>query len=297
MNKNVVLFDMNNLAMRAVHINGVKTVDPNTKTISDINWSYWKFIMFSNIYQSLYKVPTKTIVLAIDSRNSWRYTVWPRYKEARKKKNKENKDLFPWETFYKEYDEFAIELQEHFPIKVLQIEGAEADDIIGVISRQIDDPVEIISTDKDFLQLSCERVKIYNPLLKTHVSHPSPSMFLIEECMMGQAKDSIFNIKTPLDWPDDKKKPGFGPSAFEKVMIYGVKKWLQDNNLSERFLFNKKLMDFSEIPQNLQNVIMADYTEYKYPDPSMMWEYVKKYEWPEVIDKFTQIEDKFLQLY
>lgn len=94
--KKVLLFDLNNLAMRVVHIPDVKHVDPDTKLITGIDWAYWKLVMFSNIYSSLFKVPAHTVVLAADSRDSWRYQHWPRYKEDRKKKNQDNKDNFPW---------------------------------------------------------------------------------------------------------------------------------------------------------------------------------------------------------
>jgi len=295
--KKVMLFDTNNLAMRAVHINDVKNVNKDTKKVQSIDWNYWRLVMFSNIYGCLFKVPIHTLVLAVDSKDSWRYKAWPGYKEDRKKKNADNKDDFPWEEYFAEYDKFLLEIRSHFPIKVLQIGGCEADDIIGVIANNVSDNVEVVSTDKDFLQLSCDRIKIYNPLKKQHVSHPNPAMFLAEQIMCGQAKDSIYNIKTPLDHPKDQRKPGFGPKAFEKVLESGIGKWLTDNNLLERYKFNKMLMDFSCIPTDIQTTIMEEYNNYQYPSPDNMWSYIESQGWPEMINNFTQLENAFLQLY
>jgi hypothetical protein len=295
--KKVMLFDMNNLAMRSVHIKDVKHVDKETKLVTDIDWAYWKLVMFHSIYGALHKVPLHTLVLAVDSKNSWRYKVWERYKEDRKKKSQVNKENFPWEDYYEQYDQYIEDLRNHFPIKVLKIDSCEADDIIGVIAKEVEDPVEIVSTDKDFLQLSSDRVKIYNPMKKQHVSHPNPSAFLAEQIMCGQAKDSIFNIKTPLDHPEGKRKPGFGPKAFEKAYEHGIKDWLIENDLVERFRFNRTLMSFHEIPSELQNQIMQEYEEYNYPEPSMMWSFIEKQGWPEMIENFTQLENKFLELY
>jgi hypothetical protein len=295
--KKVMLFDLNNLAMRVVHIGDVKTVNKETKEVEHIDWAYWRLVMFTNIYSSMYKVPMHTLVLAADSKNSWRYGAWERYKEDRKKKNAKDKSKFPWDEYYVQYDQFIKDMREHFPVKVIQLDKTEADDIIGVIAKEVPGNVEIVSTDKDFLQLSCERVKIYNPMKKTHVSHPNPAMFLIEQCMIGQAKDSIFNIKTPLDHPEGKRKPGFGPKAFEKALEYGVKEWLVDNDLVKRFQFNKMLMDFNEIPQEIQDNIMSNYNEYKYPEPSKMWKFIEEQGWPDMIENFTQLENKFLELY
>ncbi len=292
-----MLFDMNNLAMRSVHIKDVKLVDKTTKKVISIDWAYWRLVMFSNFYSSMYKVKAHTLVLAVDSKNSWRYGVWDRYKEDRRLKNKANKEEFPWEEYYKQYDGFLAEIKTSFPVKMIQIPSCEADDIIGVIVQNISDPVEIISTDKDFLQLSSDRVKIYNPMKKMHVSHPNPKMFLAEQIMMGQNKDSIFNIKTPLDHPFGKRKPGFGPKAFEKVLEYGIGDWLKDNGLMERYKFNKMLMDFKMIPTQVKNTIMNTYTNYEYPKAHAMWDFIKEQGWPEMIENFTQVENKFLELY
>lgn len=292
-----MLFDMNNLAMRSVHIQDVKFVDKETKKVIEIDWEYWKLVMFQSIYGALFKVPLHTMVLAVDSKNSWRYGVWERYKEDRKKKNQVNKDDFPWEDFYANYDQFLQEIREHFPIKVMKIDSCEADDIIGVVAKEVESPVEIVSTDKDFLQLSCERISIFNPMKKQHVDHPNPNMFLAEQIMCGQAKDSIFNIKTPLDHPEGKRKPGFGPKAFEKAVEYGIKDWLVDNDLVERYKFNKRLMAFSEIPQEVQDTIMDEYSNYEYPEPAKMWEFIENHNWPEMKENFTQLENKFLELY
>ncbi len=295
--KKVMLFDMNNLAMRSIHISDVKTVNKETKQVEHIDWAYWKLVMFSNIYGCLFKVPLHTIVLCVDSKNSWRYEAWPRYKEDRKKKNQLNKDGFPWKDFFEHYEGFLADIKSHFPVKVIKLDRCEADDIIGVITQGETSHVEIVSTDKDFLQLSCDRVKVYNPMKKQHVSHPNPAMFLAEQIMCGQKKDSIFNIKTPLDHPEGKRKPGFGPKAFEKVLEHGIGAWLQENELLDRYKFNKMLMAFSEIPEEIQTTIMDTYRDYKYPAPDQMWAFIEKQGWPEIIENFTQLENKFMELY
>ena len=292
----IILHDMNNLAVRTVFIKDVTMKDKTTKEVINIDWEYWKLIMFSSIYGSIFKIrDASSVVLAVDDRRSWRYDIWKRYKEDRKKKKKN--DGFPWDTFFEKYNELLDELRDHMPFKVLRVKSAEADDIIGVIAQTITDPCEVISNDKDYLQLSSNRVKIYNPMTKKHVSHPNPEMFLIEQCLQGQAKDSIFNIKTSLDHPEGKRKPGFGPKAFEKVVVYGWKQWLKDNNLQERYIFNRRLMDFALIPNKIKETIMDDYEGYEYPHPDNIWKFIKKQEWPDFIDGFNMLEQKMLRLY
>ena len=296
-NMSITIHDMNNLAMRVIHIKDVKTVDKKTKKVIDIDWTYWRYVMFSSIYASMFKEKTSELILAVDSKNSWRYEIWSRYKEDRKKKKKKTDDEFPWDTFFEKYQEFLDDIQTCLPWKVIKLDRCEADDVIGIIAIDTPKKVTIISTDKDFLQLSSDRVKIYNPMKKQYISHPNPVMFLTEQCLIGQKKDSIFNIKTPLNWPDGKRKPGFGPKAFEKVVEYGVIDWLNDNNHMDQFKFNQKLMSFNLIPDDIQESIMSEYNNYEYPEPDMIWDFIKRQGWPEYIDDFTQVENKLMGLY
>jgi hypothetical protein len=292
-----VMFDMNNQVIRSVHNKDVKYVNKRTKKVTSVDWDYWRYLVFSSVYGSLFKGKVNEVVLAIDSPDSWRFKKWPRYKEDRKLKKKKNDDEFPWKQFFIEYDEFMADIAGHLPVKVLKRGEAEADDIIGVVANKTQGNMTVISTDKDYLQLSSKRVKIYSPMKQQFVSHPNPEMFLIEQSLIGQGKDSIFNIKTPLDHPVGKRKPGFGPKAFEKVVAHGWKEWLTENNLWERYEFNRSLMDWRQIPQPLQDNIMDDYNNYKYPNPEMIWAFIKRHGWPEYIDNFSRLEDKFMQLY
>jgi hypothetical protein len=173
----------------------------------------------------------------------------------------------------------------------------EADDIIGVLTLNTEEKIHIISMDKDFLQLSCDRVSIYDPLKKTNVSHPNPDIFLIEQCLIGQKKDDIYNIITPLDHPHGKRKPGFGPAALEKVMVYGWYGWLQDNNLVDRFKFNLRLMDFRMIPEDVKATVLKEYNDYVLPPPDMIYNFFKDHEWPTYIEKLTAVENNLYRLY
>ena len=294
---NVTLFDTNNLAMRCVHVGDVKTVNKSTKKVTNIDWDYWKYLMFSSIYKSIFTNKSTSIVTAIDDKKSWRYEIWKRYKEDRKKKKLNDTSEFPWDKFFVHYNGFMQDIKDHLPIIVLKQPRAEADDIIGVITGNEQQQCTIVSNDKDYLQCSCSRVKIYNPMKKMYISHPDTEMFLVEQSMIGQSKDSIFNIKTPLDHPEGKRKPGFGPKAFEKVVEYGIEKWLDDNELKERYNFNRSLMDFELIPDDIKESIQKEYDNYVYPNPDMILKFFKKYNWPEYIDNFTQVEDNFMRLY
>lgn len=297
--KKTICFDVNNLAMRNLFGQDVLKYDPdNSKKVVDMDTETFKFRVFDSIYKSLLNVHgVNEIVLAMDDRHSWRKLYWSKYKSHRKESR--DKLEFDWDGYYDMYESFLLEIKNHFPFKVIRCKDTEADDVIGVLCLEKQQEWYIISNDKDFLQLCKKNVTIYNPLKKTHVAHPNPELFLVEECMKGQAKDNIFNIKTPLEHPDDKRKPGFGDKAFEKVLSYagGWEKWLEDNNLRERYEFNRNLMDFSRIPSEIRRRVLRDYDEYIKPNPDNILSFFKKYKWPDYLENFTQVENKILNVY
>jgi len=318
-----VFHDTNNLAIRNLYGPDVITLDPqDKKKVISVDWEVWKLRMFTSIYASLFQIPnTRECILAVDDKSSWRYKIWPRYKEERKRKPKQS-DI-DMELFFKVYSEFMQELTDFFPIKVLKVPFAEGDDIIGtLVPENNTNKSLIISTDKDYLQLFSKNVKVYNPIKKEYMEHPNPEMFIIEQCMIGQVKDSIFNIVTPQDYPIGLRKPGFGPKAFEKAVVVGIKETLGQTkkipkkkykideeertysndgfSLQERFDFNRKLMDFQLIPNVVKNAIRESYYNSKayFPDdPGVMHEFFKKHNWPEYLEQYVKVEQKLLNLF
>jgi len=290
-----VLIDGNNAMMRALHTDGTLIWDQDKKNVLDYDWEYFEFRIFQTIYYSIFEANASELVFAIDGDKSkiWRKLYWSRYKESRKKDNKIN-----WSDVFDHYMSFMSELKDNFPFKILRNPNAEGDDIIGTIVQNSPQKHHIVSVDKDFMQLyEKDRVTIYSPLKQAEMKHPSPEHFIIEQCLLGQSKDDIFNIKTPLDHPQGKRKPGFGPKALEKVVSYGWKTWLKDNNLEERFEFNRNLMDFKRIPKSLQKSIMNMYKIKDFPHPDKMYKYIEKKNWNHFLDNWNNVEQKLLALY
>ena len=112
------------------------------------------------------------VVLCSDNRKYWRKEFFPFYKAGRKK-TREKSDL-DWHMIFDMLAKFKQELRDNFPYKVVDVEGAEADDIIGtLVPRHImHENLLIISSDGDFLQLQMYNgrseftVKQYNPAQK-----------------------------------------------------------------------------------------------------------------------------------
>ena len=140
------------------------------------------------------------VVLCCDNRKYWRKDFFPFYK-ANRKKTREKSDL-DWHLIFDMLAKFKQELRETFPYKVIDVEGAEADDIIGTLVPIYSqhEKVLIISSDSDFHQLQqYGNVKQYNPSQKKFVKSENPLMDLKEKIIRGDKGDGIPNVFSPSD--------------------------------------------------------------------------------------------------
>lgn len=139
------------------------------------------------------------MVIACDNTNYWRKQVFPYYK-ANRKKSIEKSEL-DWKSIFDCLNKIRAELKEYFPYRVIDIEAAEADDIIGTLVSDRGtmlaggEPILILSGDKDFIQLhTYANVKQYDPVRKKFIKHDNPEQYLLEHIIKGDAGDGVPNI-------------------------------------------------------------------------------------------------------
>ena len=103
-----------------------------------------------------------------------RRKLYPQYKENRKVKKRLNRNV-DWGTAPQDEEQSMIqqmgrliEYLEQLPLTLVSVDGIEADDGMAHISQQLLPKSDIIlmSTDKDFLQLVDDRVKVWSPTKK-----------------------------------------------------------------------------------------------------------------------------------
>ena len=159
------------------------------------------------------------------------------------------------------------ELIKYFPYRVLEVEGAEADDLIGAICNHFGDgeSILILSGDKGFLQLQkYSKVKQYNPVAKDYVITGDPSKTKKEHIMRGDRGDGIPNFLTkdnvfvnggrqkPLSKLKLEQWSKLDPEDFcDYTMLYGYKR-------------NQQLVDFDFIPINIQKEVINTYINYEF---------------------------------
>lgn len=208
------------------------------------------------------------VVLCSDNRKYWRKEFFPFYKAGRKKA-REKSDL-DWHLIFDMLAKFKVELKENFPYKVIDVEGAEADDIIGtLVPRHIMfENILIISSDNDFLQLQRYntgkyKVKQYNPAQKKFVTSIDPQKELKEKIIRGDKGDGIPNILSPSDcFVRDIRQTTISKVKLDKFLTENYIDW-SDENAKIGFSRNQTLIDLSFIPSEIKDKIINTYEEVK----------------------------------
>jgi hypothetical protein len=215
------------------------------------------------------------VVLCSDNRKYWRKEFFPFYKAGRKKSRK-NSDL-DWHLIFDMLAKFKVELRENFPYKVVDVEGAEADDVIGTLVPMFADKekILILSSDGDFLQLQKygSNVKQYNPSLKKYIKSENPLLELKEKIIRGDKGDGIPNIFSPSDcFVRDLRQKAITKGVLEKYLNEHYGDW-QDENARVGFSRNQTLIDLSLIPGDIKQKIINTFEETKPANKQKMLNY------------------------
>jgi len=234
------------------------------------------------------------MIIACDSGNVWRREVFPNYKASRKKVR--DKSGHDWTTIFEIMSKIKDELKEHMPYKVIELDTAEADDIIAVlVKKYINQKILILSGDKDFIQLHNNRVKQYNPVLSKFVGQgETPSIYIKEHILKGDRSDGIPNVLSD----DDVFIEGRRQRPLTKKKI---ESWVDRMELTledfptfteeeqKNYDRNRKLIDLSLIPPELEAKIYNEFDEVKVAHRSKILNYFitrKLKTLIEVIDEF-----------
>jgi len=225
-----------------------------------------------------FKTDYGEIVLCCDNRKYWRKDFFPFYKASRKK-NREKSNL-DWHMIFDMLAKFKDELKENFPYKVIDVEGAEADDIIGtLVPRHIaHENIVIISSDGDFLQLQRYNtgkynVKQYNPAQKKFIKSEEPIIELKQKIIQGDKGDGIPNIFSPSDcFVRELRQKPITKGSLSKLLSEDIVN--TDNEyVKSGFLRNQTLIDLTFIPQEIKEGIINKYEETKPASRNKLFNY------------------------
>jgi hypothetical protein len=202
------------------------------------------------------------VVIACDNKRYWRREIFPAYKANRKK----NRDAsgHDWVTIFECMAKIRQELKDHSPYKVIDVDGAEADDVIGALVREYSsrEPILILSSDKDFVQLqSYPNVKQYSPILKKFIKTEDPKEQLRELIIRGDSGDGIPNVLSP----DNCLVEGLRQKPITKKILLQLMDITQPTteSVARNWDRNSHLIDLNRIPQSICKNIIDTYSEVK----------------------------------
>jgi 5'-3' exonuclease len=214
------------------------------------------------------------VILCCDNRKYWRKEWFPHYKAGRKKAR--DKSDLDWHMIFDMLAKFKQELKEYFPYKCIDVEGAEADDIIGTLvpRHSAHEKILILSSDGDFLQLQqYKNVKQYNPSLKKYVVSENPIDDLKEKIIRGDKGDGIPNVLSPADcFVNDLRQKPITKGVLDKLMKTPPEQW-EDAETLVGWSRNKMLIDLTMIPEEIKTKIINTYDDIKPPSRGKMFNY------------------------
>jgi len=199
------------------------------------------------------------IIICNDGRHYWRNEMFEYYKANRKKQRKTSS--VDWDEYYKIMNVIQDEIVNNLPYKNIQIDNAEADDIIAILTRHFhtNEDIMIVSSDKDFQQLQrYPNVHQYSPIKKDFLVCENPEEFLIEHIIKGDSSDGIPNILSDDDVfiQEDKRQK---PCGKKKIGI--IREELSEWTSTDKWNRNQQMIDMTMIPEDVENTILLEFNK------------------------------------
>lgn len=216
------------------------------------------------------------IVFAMDDKltHSFRKNLYPEYK-AQRSLVKRQYQVYPIKDYIVEVIFKELDVEQENGYHLVKVEGAEGDDVIATTMLKLKENYVgsmLIASDHDFLQIEGLReFDLFGKEAKRDLGGEEVSAkdYLIGKILMGDRSDNIQQVftrcgpKTALKWTKDKE-------ALKKVLK-------EDHSLASRYLLNKKMIDFNNIPQDLSDKILKSVNESLYKNvklnkkPAINW--------------------------
>ena len=271
----MILVDMNQISLASVmmHLNITK------RDSVDMGMVRHMILNSLRMYRQSYFKEFGELVICYDSKNYWRREYFPEYKAGRRKSRETSSH--DWNDIFECLNTIKSEIKDNFPYKVLEVYGAEADDIIATLCGELEfdnGKTLILSGDKDFIQLhKFKNVKQYSPITKKFINGEDPKEYLYQHILKGDSSDGVPNVLSP----DNTFVDGLRQKPLSKKKI---SEWagplceqiLPNDELKRNYQRNKKLIDLTESPKELFLECLKAYDDAPEGDRSKLLNYFIK---------------------
>jgi len=288
----LILLDFSQTAIAAIsagsnHFGSALTEDAARHMILNMLQSYKK--KFTGKYGEL--------MICCDGPNNWRRDVFPYYKAKRRENKAKAESPIDWEMVYRVMNQTISDLDEFFPYKVIQIVGAEGDDVIAVMAKyfaenemiqegidEVPQNTLIISSDHDYKQLQVYgNVTQWSYLTKEFVRTKDPIGDLHTKLLKGDAGDGVPNAFSDDDvFVTDKRQT---PATEKRCtpILEQLQAGVKPERISRNVARNNKLMNLlDQIPEDLVNKILDRY--HSAPTNNNMMTYFIKHRMKNLMD-------------
>ena len=230
------------------------------------------------------------VILCYDDKNYWRREIFPFYKKNRKQERATSK--YDWDEVFSVLNKIRDEIKGNLPYHVIQVQGAEADDVIASLcihnsKRETPEPTLILSADKDFIQLhKYDFVSQYDPIRNRWIENENPVQYLQEHIVRGDRSDGIPNILTC----DDAIVSGKTQKKMSKEKIAALANLDPEQFTNyirlRNWKRNSQLIDFTHIPQQVVERILTTFSKNR-PVESVSIDYFIQNNIQDLIEEFS----------
>jgi 5'-3' exonuclease len=210
----LILVDFSSIVHRKLHTS-ISAVKPRKEDGKYLTSDYIALLRH-NILNELFEIHNTfthaygELVVCLDNHSAkyWRKDFYPLYKHSRKKIRQESEVNYG--EVFEEVDVIINAIDKFLPYRAISVPGAEADDIMLVLSRIFSTKENILihSPDKDLIQAQRDRknVKQYSSLtgkyLVPEAKHDNMQHWVTEHCVLGDPGDNIPRIVDECEFSD-----------------------------------------------------------------------------------------------
>ena len=234
-------------------------------TNADIEEDLLRHMVLNSVraYNVKFKNEFGEMIIACDAGNNWRRQIFPYYK-ANRRKNREKSEI-NWTSVFETLNKVRDELKDYFPYRVLRVDGAEADDIIGTLAQtygNTNEKILILSGDKDFVQLQAYmNVQQFDPVQKKWRKTNDVDKFMKEHIIRGDAGDGVPNFLSADDTfvVGARQKP-ISQKKLDQWLDTDPKEFC-DEKMLRGYLRNQQLVDLNFIPPDIKKEVLVQYEQ------------------------------------
>ena len=273
------------LSSLMVQLGGKKNIEPD----------FVRHMVLNSLrsYRSKFQGEFGELVLCYDNKGNWRREYFPNYKHGRRKDRKASS--LDWGAIFDTLHLIKQELQDNFPYKVLEVESAEADDIIASVVKYVSESpshyekVLIVSGDKDFIQLQKHSfVTQYSPVLKKFVNGIDPEVYIKEHILKGDRSDGVPNFLSSDDCFVNQLRQR--PISKKKLST-----WIDlepedfcNEEMLRNYQRNRTLIDLEYAPKEIHEACVNTYLNSTVNDRSGLLNYFIKHRLKNHMDKIGE---------